>query len=732
MTDNSRSVLIVTPDIHGPIRNGGIGTAFLALAERLTGFGYNVTVLYALGNHTESHPIEYWVQKYKEVNITLVPLENDIYPYHLDAPSYRALAWTVDRWLRINSHKYLLAIFPEWMGLSYYALLAKGQGLAYQHLHFIVNTHSPESWAREGGRNLPNHLDDIDRDFMEREAVARADIVVSPSQYLFNWMAKNKWTFPAEKKVIPNLLPSGSAIIPSLNKTQTKKITHLIFFGRLETRKGLRLFMDAIDRIKPDLKKTIKQITFLGKSVTQGTFSSVDFINSRSSNWDFKIKVVTDKNRDEALQFLAGEGKVCVIPSLVENSPYTVLECLENRIVFCASNVGGIPELIHEDDHFHTLFDPEPESLARIIENKLSAPCEPARAYYKQEEIAQKWRSLISSYAKQNNTDAFSTEPNRPNPDVESFRKPLVSICLTHYERPLLLARALESIRNQTYTTIEVVLVDDGSKSEAAKQYLEKLAPEFSTRDWQILRQNNKYLGAARNNAAAHARGEYILFMDDDNVAMPQELEVFVNAMHVSGADILTCAAAPFSGQHTPEKPKNVWLPLGGSAGAGLFSNAFGDANAFWRSSVFHALGGFTEDYGVGHEDWELFAHAVLSGYRLEIVPEALFWYRVNPQGMLRAGDPWADHARSARPYLYHNPGGLGSAIAYAAYLQQKSRLGENAKNNIPTLLKRFKVLARHTVDPLMWIKLRASYRQLGFRRTIGKIRVFVRDRARM
>ena len=46
------------------------------------------------------------------------------------------------------------------------------------------------------------------------------------------------------------------------------------------------------------------------------------------------------------------------MPSLQENSPNTVYECLEQGIPFIASNVGGVPELIAPDDHARVLFEP--------------------------------------------------------------------------------------------------------------------------------------------------------------------------------------------------------------------------------------------------------------------------------------------------------------------------------------------------------------------------------------
>ena len=103
------------------------------------------------------------------------------------------------------------------------------------------------------------------------------------------------------------------------------------------------------------------------------------------------------------------------------------------------------------------------------------------------------------------------------------------------------------------------------------------------------------------------------------------------------------------------------WLPLGDAAAVGIFKNCFGDASALVRRATFEALGGFTEDSQVGHEDWELWVLAVLRGYKLRVVPEALYWYRLAGGGMLgesigherlARAQRYANHARNIRPYL--------------------------------------------------------------------------------
>ena len=100
----------------------------------------------------------------------------------------------------------------------------------------------------------------------------------------------------------------------------------------------------------------------------------------------------------------------------------------------------------------------------------------------------------------------------------------------------------------------------------------------------------------------------------------------------------------------------------GAAATVGTFKNCFGDAASLVRRSAFEALGGFTEDSGVGHEDWELWVRAVLRGYHILVVPEPLYWYRVLASGGMLAeslgsgaaarAQLRSNHARNIRPYL--------------------------------------------------------------------------------
>ncbi len=98
------------------------------------------------------------------------------------------------------------------------------------------------------------------------------------------------------------------------------------------------------------------------------------------------------------------------------------------------------------------------------------------------------------------------------------------------------------------------------------------------------------------------------------------------------------------------------YFPIGIGGVFSFFNNWFGDANALVRRSVFEELGGFTEEYGVGFEDWELFLKAYMRGKRMGVVPEPLFNYRASGTGMLGSGNALLDHERIYRAMEEYKP----------------------------------------------------------------------------
>lgn len=641
------TICIVTCDIVGPIRNGGIGTAYTSLARLLASAGHRVTVLYALGRYCEQGSIEHWIEEYARSGIELVPAPDDL---EVRGHSAMKVSHAVYRWLK--DRRFDIVHAHEWRGVAFYALLAKRQGLALQDSLVCVGAHSPVLWHKEGMNELAS-AEELEVDFMERQSVALADVLWSPSDHMVKWMRREGWHLPRRVMTRQYVVLDGRAE-PAAARPATP-IRELVFFGRLETRKGLDVFCDALDRLVAR-GIAVPRVSFLGKPAQVGGVPSEQYLAARAARWPFRWQVIGDRDRNQALAYLAAPGRLAVLPSRIDNLPYTVLECLAAGVPFIASNTGGIPEMIREDDRAAVLFDLTAESMAEHIQRAVAAG---ARTLEPRIAFEQANRDWLEWHPRARRDRA---RPARP------AATPLVSVVLTHFNRPRLLQQALESLRRQDYPMLEVVLVDDGSDAAEAVRYVASLDDEFDARGWRIVRQRNRYLGAARNAGVRAARGAYVLFMDDDNVAEPHEISTFVRAAEMSGADILTCFLRVFQGADAaqPDSATYCWPFLGAAVSPGVTRNSFGDANAFVRRSVFDRIGGFTEDVGLGCEDWEFFARATLAGCQLMVVPEPLVRYRQSAHGMLSTTSQHANRMRALRPYFAHVPAPLRGLLHLA------------------------------------------------------------------
>ncbi len=98
----------------------------------------------------------------------------------------------------------------------------------------------------------------------------------------------------------------------------------------------------------------------------------------------------------------------------------------------------------------------------------------------------------------------------------------LVSTIIPVYNRPSLVREAIDSVLAQTYRPIEIMVVDDGS-TDSTPQVLEQIAAEQD--EVQLLRQENEGPGSARQKGLNAARGEFIQFLDSDDLLRPNKFE---------------------------------------------------------------------------------------------------------------------------------------------------------------------------------------------------------------
>ncbi|HEY4641362.1 MAG TPA: class I SAM-dependent methyltransferase [Thermoanaerobaculia bacterium] len=408
------SVCIVTSEIIGPFNNGGIGTAMSGLAELLAAEVLRVTVLYTGAIWSPDVSLGPWRKRYAERGIELVALTIGDMKSIAGPLKDRGfgIPWLVYRYLTgryLAGHPFDVIHFNDCMGEGSLSLAAKRLGLAFADSLLIVALHSPSRWVLELNHTLPTSILFSAYHYAEQLSVACADMLWSPSRYLLDWVAARGFELPVQTFIQQYVIPLPVAH----DGARDGAISEIVFFGRLEERKGLRLFCNAIHVLRDELAQRGITVTFLGKPERCAGIPSLEYIDRRAADWHFPRRTLTGLGQPEALRFLLEGGRLAVMASPVDNSPCTVYEALSLGIPFLAARTGGIPELVDPADHDHVLFHYSTESLASGLRRVIEHGARIATAAIPQEDSRGRWASMHANWR------AFL--PAKPEPTARTF-----------------------------------------------------------------------------------------------------------------------------------------------------------------------------------------------------------------------------------------------------------------------------------------------------------------------
>ncbi len=104
-----------------------------------------------------------------------------------------------------------------------------------------------------------------------------------------------------------------------------------------------------------------------------------------------------------------------------------------------------------------------------------------------------------------------------------------VSVIIPAYKVEKYIADTIQSVLEQTYKNFELLIVDDGSPDKSVE-----IGQQFVDPRIKIIRQNNRGVSAARNTGVSHAQGEYLAFLDGDDLWLPEKLEKHVEHLESS------------------------------------------------------------------------------------------------------------------------------------------------------------------------------------------------------
>jgi glycosyltransferase involved in cell wall biosynthesis len=576
-----------------------------------------------------------------------VPLPPAVLPSTAGGAHERAYA--LDLWARANSFSLIAGTSRS--GILAYCATSRRQGLlpTATQVVMLADTFAVQDLLDRD--QLLERPELLMEEALEKAALAAATRVLVPSARVLDICTELEPSVVERARVVPDEIGTAASAAGVPGETSGRR--WLIFAAPLRTRSGLVQMCDALDRLmrRPGLDPDTLGVVFVGTEDWLRGRRAGAYLRERARKWRFDLRVHLDLTLDSFVGLLGAYAKsgLSVRLPAVEG---TVWEAAAVSAGLAAADLSAVRSGNATD-------------LADALEAALggSQPLLPAGIV-----VGDMGAALAAE---------IGSAVTQTAPAARATARPCVSVCISHFNRTSLLRQALASVLACGYPELEIIVVDDGSTVPGIAGELAAIEAELAAVNGKVVRQPNSYLGAARNTAVRNSTGELIVFMDDDNLAHPGMIDAFVDAHLATGADIVTSRFAIFDDTDSIEPsrdiPREIGVPLIPDLAVGVLSNCFGDANMLITRAAFEKIGGFTEDFGRGHEDWELFARASTLGLRHELLNRAHFWYRVAAQSMLRGRESaLVDFQRNIRAYAHELPHGIHRILMLAQGLTQR------------------------------------------------------------
>lgn len=210
-------------------------------------------------------------------------------------------------------------------------------------------------------------------------------------------------------------------------------------------------------------------------------------------------------------------------------------------------------------------------------------------------------------------------------------QQPLVSIIMATFNRATLIEDSLVSITKQTYLNWECLIIDDHSDDETEGKVKSWIGKEDRFKYFKRSLNHKKGLPGCRNNGLDIAKGEYVVFIDDDDIAHPQLLELCIKEISVREVDYCRYLRSTFKGsfnkQFSFEEDYPVTL-MDVNIIEEMVTNKipFNSCQVLWKSSCFKG-NWFQEDLMYA-EEWELYSRILSNLIEGITIEKELFFAR--------------------------------------------------------------------------------------------------------
>lgn len=623
---------------YPPDYGGGISTYIDNVSTMLANKGHNITVI-VRDPHVSS--IDYPLPNLRVVRFKHMIGEQYSRMGYWAALSYQ-YAEEVIKLIKIDGVKPDIIETQEYSAIGYYLLQKKWCKDYYlEDIPIVTHLHTPTFELARVNQSPRYKFPTYWIGQMEKFCMKAASGLITQSEFL----KKQLQDFAPKKQI--DVIPLPYHIDKDVN-LNTERDIDLLYIGRIEYRKGVA-----------QLLKEAKKLWDEGLLFKLKLLGGDTFFDPKNRNLGDYLKVTYQKYIDEGKLIFADsippdqlsievqKSRAVIIPSLYENYPYTCIIAMSLGVPVIVSTSGGQAEMVGEDGKNGFIFDWSitndcslkiTEVLKRTNEELVQIGINGRKRIEYLTNIEDNYDKRLKFYDKivKKEKDHKPTEfpisqsiVRGNNAKQVNYTKDLVSIVITYYNLGKYLPETLESALATEYSKTEIIIINDGSTDEVSKKVLKDIENRNNPKI-RIINIPNGGLSNARNVGAAEAKGEFIAFLDADDVVFPQ--------FYSKAVDILKTydnISFVYSWVRYFDATNEMWPTFNTEFPYLMGMNMTTPLVVVKKCDFLNSgLNRIEMEYGM--EDFDSWVSMCASGLSGVSIPEILVKYRVRPDSMSR------------------------------------------------------------------------------------------------
>ena len=630
-------IWIITTE-YPPAFGGGIGTYVENVAKMYSKNGDNVKVILRDGENKRNYEndnleICRFMLKYKGIYSCMGEVQSMAYQYFEYLNSL------------LEEETPDIIEIQEYNAIGYYILQNKYLKPDYlKNIPIVVHLHTPQFALYSINKSINYNLPDYWIGEMEKFCIKAADALLCPSEFLAEKLKDINKDVPIKVINLPFYLEDSD------NKDVNKDSKLFLYFGRTEYRKGVYQLVNAFENLWKNgydykLKIIGGDVKFFPKDEYLGEILSRKF-NNRINEGLLKFQ---DNTPQQELIKEIKRSRAIIIPSLYENFPNTCIMSMWLKKPVIVSKQGGQSEMVLENGKNGYIFDHDikgdleskiinvindsEEKMKKMGNNayiRINSLCNLESNYKLRKDF---FSTVINNYKSKSNTYPFLNEfdYNNANANVSFKNKGLLSIVIPYYNMGKYIDDCISSVNDSDYINKEIIIVNDGSNDEESINALDKYR---NKKNIKIIDIENKGLSNARNIGVENSSGEFIAFLDSDDLVEKSFYSKAISILNrYNNVSYVYSWVKYFEGSNGCWTSFDTQLPY-------LLCHNLSNVNTLIRRDDFIKYGKNKIEMEYGMEDYDMWISLAENNCFGVCIPEFLSLYRVRKNSMAREFNP--------------------------------------------------------------------------------------------